>query len=215
VLVVVCNMLAEILAGIAEVGGGIYSAWSMKREAQKNRDFQERMSSTAHQRAVADMRAAGINPMMAAGSAASSPSGSVGQVPDFAEVGSKAVGTALAVKQMQANVDLTRSQASYIRAQQADLQTQGASGRYELIRSQADIASLDARQRTVLFDTVIKQAQAQLDLTTSSARGVKARAALDELDKARAMNAEQLEEWLKGGTPGVRLFIEILRGLRR
>lgn len=46
------------------------------REAQKNRDWEETMSNSAYQRAVTDMKAAGINPILAAANGgASTPGG--------------------------------------------------------------------------------------------------------------------------------------------
>lgn len=75
-------MWPALIAGGASLLGGLMANRASAKQAENQMDFQERMSSTAHQREVADLRAAGLNPILSGtgGMGASSPSGAAAPV---------------------------------------------------------------------------------------------------------------------------------------
>lgn len=87
---------AGAIAGGATLLGGYFANKSSKKRAQEQMGFQRDMSDTAHQREVADLRAAGLNPILTAtgGRGASTPQGAMPVVRDIlGPAVSSAVGT--------------------------------------------------------------------------------------------------------------------------
>lgn len=89
----------QAIGGAIDAGGVIYQAAEQRRAARNQRDWEQEMSSTAYQRAMSDMKAAGLNPLLAAKlGPASTPSGATANVPNMGSIGSQAVSSAIGVK---------------------------------------------------------------------------------------------------------------------
>lgn len=117
------------LAGDMLTGGAMSNARSVEltnqlsmEESQRNRDFQERMSNSAYQRSMEDMRKAGLNPMLASSlGGASVPSGSTASftAPQTGDIGAGLVKTAGVV----AGMNNTSAQTASIKASTNKMET--------------------------------------------------------------------------------------------
>lgn len=205
-------------AALLGAGSAFVSNIWNAREARKNREFQERMSSSAHQREVADLRAAGINPMLSRmGSGASTPGGDRAEMQD---VGSKAVSAAqLVLMKRQADLVLAQTHGENARTAEVNRASQeansGSQWRLDSLRNASDLSGVSLDQVRQMLPLALERARAEITQMTNSAEAARARAVLDDYAAVAAMNEAEFQRTLGESTPWVRRAFILIRELRK
>lgn len=167
-----------LIGGGASLLGDVGSAMFGQAQAQKQMDFQREMSNTAWQRGVADMRKAGINPMLAfSQGGASAPMGSMAPTPGFGSTIGQTVNSALDARrlsqdirkqQFDINSQIVDQQKGYSTINLLDRQAEKEAANVRAANANADIAETSAdfikKHPTMfnLFDKIINKGAGSL-----------------------------------------------------
>lgn len=147
--------LGSVILGAIGAGGQIFANRANTGSAREQMRFQERMASTQAQRAVADYKAAGLNPALAYDRPAAAPAGASTR---HENVGEKGVSSALAGRRLMSELKLLEEQTEKTRNERrsAEVAARVASNTEEA-ETLARLAEARARLLSAPYDPRLKE----------------------------------------------------------